>query len=48
MDFIERLFGIFSGGRSGALEALYVVAILVLLLIPTWRLLGQRRGRQHR
>lgn len=41
MDFIERMFGISPDGGTGALEALYFIAVFVTLAVACWR---QRRA----
>ena len=38
MDFIERLFGVGSGGESGALDTFYVLVLIsVVVCWALWR-----------
>ena len=43
MDFIERLFGIAPDGGDGSLEALYVIAIVVVIAAFAMRRSSRRR-----
>ena len=44
MDFIERWFGISPDGGSGALEAVYLAAILALVVMIFWRRIARVMG----
>jgi MYXO-CTERM domain-containing protein len=44
MDFIEQLFGISPDGGSGALEALWVVALVAVVGALAWRRRAMRKG----
>ena len=47
MDFIERLFGISPDGGSGALEAVYFIAIAASAVVIFWKRTGRRAVRKQ-
>jgi hypothetical protein len=46
MDFIERLFGISPDGGSGALEAVYLIAIAAVGVAIFWKRVGRIANRK--
>jgi hypothetical protein len=42
MDFIERLFGVAPDGGNGSLEALYLIAAVIVVSLG-WTLWRRRR-----
>ncbi|MEQ8399224.1 hypothetical protein [Thalassobaculum sp.] len=48
MDFIEQLFGISPDGGDGSTEAMYIVALVAIVLLFTARpLLRKLAARRH-
>jgi hypothetical protein len=47
MDFIERWFGISPDGGDGSLEALYLLAIVVVLAAVVFRVRIRALIRRH-
>jgi hypothetical protein len=43
MDFIERLFGVSPDGGNGSLEALYLIAAVIVVSLG-WTLWRRRRA----
>jgi hypothetical protein len=48
MDFIERWFGISPDGGDGTTEALYVLAVIAVLVVAFARPLIRRLARKRR
>lgn len=47
MDFIEKLFGISPDGGDGSTEAMYIVALVAIVLLLTYRPLMRKLARRR-